>query len=155
MNKEIRKLSQSFRCAFRGIRQCVRTERNLRIHICAAGYVTVFAVMGRLGATRCAVLCVCFALMMGAELMNTAIERLCDRHASGYDGAVRDAKDIAAGAVFICALFSVLVGAIFFLRAESVHYILTFLRDKLWVAGVIALSVPVSVAFIFDLRGKL
>ena len=122
MNKEIRKLSQSFRCAFRGIRQCVRTERNLRIHICAAGYVTVFAVMGRLG---------------------------------GYDGAVRDAKDIAAGAVFICALFSVLVGAIFFLRAESVHYILTFLRDKLWVAGVIALSVPVSVAFIFDLRGKL
>lgn len=155
MNRKIRKLSQSFKWAFRGIRQCVQTERNLRIHICAAVYVTLFALIGRLDSVRCAVLCVCFALMMGAELMNTAIERLCDRHASGYDGAVRDAKDIAAGAVLVCALFSAAVGAMFFLRASVMDNIYLFLRDKLWLAGLVALSVPVSVAFIFDLKGKL
>ena len=105
MNKEIRKLSQSFRCAFRGIAQCAQTERNFRIHLSAAVYVGLFALIGRLPMAQCAILCLCFALMLGAELMNTAIERLCDRHARGYDEAVRDAKDIAAGAVLVCALF--------------------------------------------------
>lgn len=155
MNREIRRLSQSFKCAFRGIRQCIQTERNLRIHICAAVYVTIFAAIGRLDVIRCALLCVCFALMMGAELMNTAIERLCDRHASGYDGVVRDAKDIAAGAVFVCAIACVAVGAMFFLRAAVLTRIAIFFTDRLWMVGLLAVSLPVSIAFIFDLRGKL
>lgn len=155
MNKQIRKLSQSFKYAARGIRQCVHTERNFRIHLCAAVYVTLLALMGRLDGTKCAVLCVCFGLMLGAELMNTAIERLCDRDARGYDGAVRDAKDIAAGAVFVCALACALVGALFFLEPRTLHHIYLFLRDRVWIAGVLALSIPVSVAFIFNLRGKL
>lgn len=155
MNKQIRKLSQSFKFALRGIRQCIRTERNFRIHLCAALYVAVFALLGQMDGTRCAILCLCFAMMMGAELMNTAIERLCDRNARGYDGAVRDAKDIAAAAVFVCALFCVVVGAMFFLNAAIIDNIYDFLKGRLWVAGVIALTIPVSIAFIFDLRGRL
>lgn len=155
MNKQIRKLSQSFKYALRGINQCIRTERNFRIHLCAAIYVAAFALMGKLAQAQCAILCLCFAMMMGAELINTAIERLCDRDARGYDGAVRDAKDIAAGAVFLCALFCVIVGAMFFLNVAVIENILTFLRNRIWVVGVLALTVPVGVAFVFDLKGKL
>ncbi len=155
MNKQIRKLSQSFKYAVRGVRKCLHTERNFRIHLCAATYVALFALIGRLDRTKCAILCLCFGLMLGAELMNTAVERLCDRDARGYDGVVRDAKDIAAGAVLMCALACVFVGALFFLEPHTLRQIDLFLRDRIWVAGALALSIPVAVAFIFDLRGKL
>ena len=82
MKKNIRKLSESFLHAFRGLGLCVRGERNFRVHMTAAFYVIAFALMGRATATQAAILCICFGLTMSAELMNTAIERLCDRLAS-------------------------------------------------------------------------
>ena len=115
MKKNIRKLHESFQHAFRGLGLCIHGERNFRVHMTAAFYVTVFALMGRATAAEAAVLCLCFGLTMGAELMNTAIERLCDRQASGYDGFVRNAKDIAAAGVFVCAAACVAVGVCIFL----------------------------------------
>lgn len=152
MNKEIRKLSQSFRCAWRGIAQCAQTERNFRIHLSTAMYVGLFALIGELPMAQCAILCLCFALMLGAELMNTAIERLCDRNASGYDGAVRDAKDIAAGAVLICALFCVVIGAALFLRSGAIGTIIAFFTARIWAAGLLLLSLPFCIAFVFQVK---
>lgn len=146
---EITKLSNSFRCAFRGITLCVQTERNFRIHLCAALYVTVFACAARLNASSSALLCVCFSMMLGAELLNTAIERLCDRNACGYDGFVRDAKDIAAAAVFICALFCVVVGIILFSREAAVQNIITFFLQKLWALALLVLTLPFAAVFVF------
>ena len=96
----IRKFRESFLYAGRGLRLCITGERNFRVHMTAAFYVTAAAVMGHVTSTEAAVLCLCFGLTMGAELMNTAVERLCDKTARGYDRMVRDAKDIAAAAVF-------------------------------------------------------
>ena len=103
MKKNIRKLSESFLHAFRGLRLCIRDERNFRVHMTAAFYVILFGAFGGVSMTEAAILCICFGLTMGAELLNTAIERLCDKQASGYDGMVRNAKDIAAAGVFVCA----------------------------------------------------
>ena len=88
---------------------------NFRVHMVTAFYVTIFALLGEATAAEASILCVCFGLTMGAELMNTAIERLCDRQASGYDGFVRDAKDIAAAGVFVCAAACVAVGVCIFI----------------------------------------
>ena len=101
MKKNIRKLSESFLHAFRGLRLCIRDERNFRVHMTAAFYVILFGAFGGVSMTEAAILCICFGLTMGAELLNTAIERLCDKQASGYDGMVRNAKDIAAAGVFV------------------------------------------------------
>ena len=76
MKKNIRKLHESFQHAFRGLGLCIHGERNFRVHMTAAFYVTVFALMGRATAAEAAVLCLCFGLTMGAELMNTTMERL-------------------------------------------------------------------------------
>ena len=46
MKKNIRKLSESFLHAFRGLRLCIHDERNFRVHMTAAFYVTAAAVMG-------------------------------------------------------------------------------------------------------------
>ena len=47
MKKNIRKLHESFLNAFRGLGLCIHGERNFRVHMVAAFYVTVFALLGR------------------------------------------------------------------------------------------------------------
>lgn len=149
MNREIRKLRQSFACAFHGISSCLRTERNFRIHLTAAAYVTAAALLARLDAVRCAVLFLCFAVMLSAELMNTAVERLCDRQATGYDKLVREAKDIAAAAVVVCAGFCAAIGALFFLGEGAVWTLAAVFTARLWTLVPLALSIPAALWFIF------
>lgn len=63
----IRKFRESFLYAGRGLRLCITGERNFRVHMTAAFYVTAAAVMGHVTSTEAAVLCLCFGLTMGAE----------------------------------------------------------------------------------------
>ena len=149
MKKNIRKLHESFQHAFRGLGLCIHGERNFRVHMTAAFYVTVFALMGRATAAEAAVLCLCFGLTMGAELMNTAIERLCDRQASGYDGFVRNAKDIAAAGVFVCAAACVAVGVCVFLAEGVLLAALQYILAHLWIAMALVVTVPIALWFIF------
>lgn len=149
MGKNIRKLHESFQHALRGLGLCIKGERNFRVHMVTAFYVTVFALMGRADAVEGAVLCICFGLTMGAELMNTAIERLCDRQAYGYDGYVRNAKDIAAAGVFVCAVACAAVGVCIFLGRGVLRAALCFLFAHLWVAMVLLVTVPAALWFIF------
>ncbi len=149
MKKEIRKLRDSFRYAFRGMGLCVKGERNFRVHITAAFYVTLFALLGNVTFTEAAILFICFGLTMGAELMNTAIEYLCDRQATGYDGFVRNAKDIAAAGVFVCAAACVGVGLCIFLGNGLLIRALSFLGGNLWCVLPIAATVPAALWFVF------
>lgn len=149
---EMRKLRQSFRYAIRGVCLCIRSERNFRIHLTAAVYVTFFAVLGRLPMTQCAVLALSFGVMLGAELMNTAIEYLCDWKAEGYDRTVRDAKDIAAAAVFMCAVGCVVIGFLFF--APILPLLLQKLRTHLILLIVLVGSIPGALWFIFEFGRK-
>lgn len=149
MKKNIRKLHESFLNAFRGLGLCIHGERNFRVHMTAAFYVTVFALLGGADASAAAALCLCFGLTMGAELMNTAIERLCDRQASGYDGFVRNAKDIAAAGVVVCAAACVAVGVCIFLFEGVLLCALAWLAAHLWAAALLLLSVPAALWFIF------
>ena len=142
MKKNIRKLSESFLHAFRGLRLCIRDERNFRVHMTAAFYVILFGVFGGVSMTEAAILCICFGLTMGAELLNTAIERLCDKQASGYDGMVRNAKDIAAAGVFVCAAACVAVGACIFIGNGVLAAAIKFLWCRLWLGMAVVVTVP-------------
>ena len=149
MKKNIRKLSESFQHAFRGLALCIQGERNFRVHMTAAFYVTVFALLGGADAGEAALLCLCFGLTMSAELMNTAIERLCDRQASGYDGFVRNAKDIAAAGVVVCAAACAAVGVCIFLFGGVLPAALGWLLAHLWAAVVLLATVPAALWFVF------
>lgn len=108
-------LLRSFRCAFSGIGWALRTQRNLRIHALATVLVTALGLVDNITAWEwCAVLG-CIALVWAAELLNSALEILCDRITTEPDEHIRLAKDAAAGAVLICAIISVIVAAFVFL----------------------------------------
>jgi len=111
----ITSLLRSFRCAFSGIGWALRTQRNLRIHALASVLVIALGLVESITAWEwCAVLG-CIALVWAAELLNSALEILCDRITTEPDEHIRRAKDAAAGAVLICAIISVIVAALVFL----------------------------------------
>ena len=57
----------------------------------------------------------CCMLVLALELLNTAIENLCDIVTEEYHPIVKIVKDTSAGAVLIVALGSLLTGLIIFL----------------------------------------
>ena len=59
-------------------------------------------------------ICLCIGLVVSAELFNTAIERLVDLVSPQRHPLAGQVKDIAAGAVLVCALAAIAVGLIIF-----------------------------------------
>ncbi|WP_395718826.1 diacylglycerol kinase family protein [Prosthecobacter sp.] len=106
---------RSFAPAFEGLCWALRTQRNLRVHAAAVVIVTSAGVWLGLQAWEwCAVL-LAAGLVLTAELLNTAVEALADRVSREREEAIRRVKDVAAAAVLIAALISVVVGFIVFL----------------------------------------
>ena len=57
---------------------------------------------------------ICIGLVIAAELFNSAIERLVDLVSPQRHPVAGQVKDIAAGAVLVCALAAMVVGLIIF-----------------------------------------
>lgn len=105
---------RSARWAVSGIIYALRTERNMRFH--ASMLVMVVAAglgFGISGAEWIAVLLVS-ALVLAAELMNTAVENIVDLASPQRHPLAKAAKDTAAGAVLILGIAAVAVGLIVF-----------------------------------------
>ncbi len=110
----MKKLLKSFAYAAAGIIHGF-TERNFRVHICAVCFVTWFALrFYELSRAEWGVLLLTFAAVISAELVNTSVERLCDKVSPEHDEKIRRSKDCAAGAVLVSAIFAVIVGAVLF-----------------------------------------
>jgi len=109
-----RTLAESFRFAFEGVRQALRTERNLRIHTAAAAAVLALAFWLRVPAPGVALLVLAIGLVITAELFNTALEAAVDLSSPAYHPLAAVAKNVAAAAVLTAAAVSVAVGYIVF-----------------------------------------
>ena len=120
MNKgKRRSLRDSFGDALRGILFTVKTERNMRIHLTAAVYVLFFAPFLGVSRAEYAVLILTVALVIGAEGFNSAIEMLCDYAQKSYNPYIGKTKDIAAGAVLVCAVFAAIIGFVILWRPKE------------------------------------
>lgn len=106
---------RSFGYAFEGIYYTLRTQRNMRVH---AGIGLVAAILGLwlgISTVEWAVLLVMMALVFSLEMMNTVIEAIVDLVTGTYHPMAKIAKDVAAGAVLVAAIFAVGVGLFLFL----------------------------------------
>lgn len=109
-------LLSSFRWAWQGFAHCLRTQRNLRIHLTAAALALWFAGRFGLGRAENALLWLTIGLVIAAELFNTAAEKLTDLCSPGFDRRAGLIKDIAAGAVLAAAVAAAGVGICLFWR---------------------------------------
>ncbi|MBP2241666.1 undecaprenol kinase [Cytobacillus eiseniae] len=109
------RLIKSFGFAFTGIRTAILSERNMKIHLCIT-IIVIFASIG-LSISMIEWLFVILAIggMLSLEMLNSAIERVVDLVTEEYHPLAKQGKDIAAGAVLIYAMMSVMIGLIIFL----------------------------------------
>lgn len=105
---------KSFKHALNGISFCFHSERNFRIHIVVAIYALFFSRYYFFTRSDYIILFILFALVIGAEMINTAIEQFVNIETDSFNFRAKAAKDIAAGAVFVSAFFSVAIGILMY-----------------------------------------
>jgi diacylglycerol kinase len=64
----------------------------------------------------------CIAFVISMEMLNTAIEKLCDVVHKELHPDIKRVKDIAAGAVLVSAIFSLMTGLIIFLPKIILYF---------------------------------
>lgn len=106
---------ESFRHAFDGIKMIVKTERNMKIHLVMTILVILCSVLFGLTASEKAIVISLCALVICAELVNTAIENAVDMGTAVFNMYAKRAKDAAAGAVLVISFGALIAGLIIFI----------------------------------------
>lgn len=128
---------KGFYYAGRGIALALR-ERNFRFHLCAAAFVIFFAArFYELSQGEWAALLLTCGAVLSLELVNTAIERLCDKLSPQQDPKIGAVKDITAGAVLVSAIIAAAVGVCLFWDIEKFREIADFFSNPARLAGLI------------------
>ncbi len=112
--REARGLVRAFGCAVRGLRM-VRLERNTTIHVAAAIFVVLEAILLRVTALEWMVLVLAISAVVALELVNSVLERVASRVAPGQDEGIRLVKDAAAAAVLVTSVAAAAVGLAIFM----------------------------------------
>lgn len=145
--EELTRLFRSFGYAAAGIAHAVATQRNLRIHLCAVLVVIFFgALAGLEPAEWCAVI-LCCMVVISLELVNTALERLCDAVTEEKTTAIKRAKDCAAGAVLAAAVGAAAVAAV--LVNLHCRQIANAFAMYIWPRIVLPAGIILGVLFVF------
>ena len=108
------KIIDSFKYAFMGIYSAFKSERNMKIHVMMLLLVIVMGVLLNINMYEWIICINCFSLVIGAEMFNTAIEAVVDLAMPDIHDWAKLAKDVAAGAVLICAIGAATIGLIIF-----------------------------------------
>ena len=106
------KFTESMGHALDGIAYTTSHERNFKIEIIFACFITMASFILKVSIIEWAIL---ILVIVTLEMINTAIERCVDLVTKEYRELAKAAKDVAAGAVLIMSMFSVIIGIIIFL----------------------------------------
>ena len=100
---------------FNGILYTLKHERNMVIHFLVMILVIIAGIVFEITFVEWGVCFVLFALVLSLELMNTALENVVDLVTEEKRAKAKVAKDAAAGAVLVAAIFAVIIGISIFL----------------------------------------
>lgn len=100
----------SFKYAGEGLWHAVRTQRNFRIHLVFTVAIVALGLWLNLSRESWAVLALTIGIVLVTEMMNTAAEALVDLASPDYHPLAKLVKDVAAGAVLLIAIVSIVVG---------------------------------------------
>lgn len=115
MRYDYKKQLRSFGYAWKGIRCCIGKEQNLSFHLIATVVVIAAGISIGITRTEWMIVVLCIGVVIAAELFNTSIEKLVDLVSPGHHPIAGQVKDIAAGAVLVCAATAAVIGAFIFL----------------------------------------
>jgi len=110
-----RSLLDSFRFALDGMVHVIRTHRYMRYHLVITMAVIALSVLLRVTKIELITLVLVIALVLLAELFNTAVEVAVDMVTDAYHPLAKVAKDVAGAAVLVATLTALAVGGMVFL----------------------------------------
>ena len=114
MKQKSKKLINSFKYAFQGIKTVLKKEQNMKIHFIIMLLVILTGTILKLTKIEWIICIILFGIVLTAELFNTAIEIIVDMIMPNKDERAKNAKDISAGAVLVVAFSSAIVGLMIF-----------------------------------------
>lgn len=106
---------KSFYFAFQGLKLFFKTQHNAWIHAVSALIVIVLGFLLKINSAEWCWLIVAISMVFITEMLNTAIEFLCDFVSPEIHPQIKKIKDVSAAAVLIAALAAVAIGMIIFL----------------------------------------
>ena len=118
----IRKFLKSFCYAAKGILEVYSHEQNFKVHTLMAFLAVLMGAIFRIALWEWCFLFLVIALVIASEMINTALEKLCDLTQPEQDERVRVIKDVSAGMVLVCAVGALAVGFIIFLP-KLIHFL--------------------------------
>ena len=87
----------------------------MRVHLAVAVVVVLVGLWIGLDLAEWRWLIVAIAVVLVLEVINTATEQACNAITREFHPAIKAAKDVAAGAVLLSAVFAALIGTSIFL----------------------------------------
>ncbi len=105
----------SFKYAFKGIRELILSQPNAKIHLFAAFLVLFLGFFFQISSTEWCIVILCIYLVLAAEAFNTALEYLTDLVSPDFHPLAGKTKDLAAAGVLLTSIGAALCGLIIFL----------------------------------------
>ncbi len=148
----MKELIKSFGYAFQGLFTAIKKERNMRIHIVCMIYMYFFLFVFdffEITRTEFAIIFIANGLVVGAELINTAIESAVDLYGEEHTTLGKIAKDCGAGAVLVFTVFAVLCGIAIMYQPKAFKLLFTYFVENPLAIVLFLISVLIFSIFIF------
>src|SRR6266542_5055080 len=114
MNSE-HNLSMAFYHAFKGMQNFFLRERNGKIQLFIACTIVAAAFAFEISPMEWVIVLFCIGLVLALEMINSAIEMLCDFVHRYFHPDIKIVKDISAAAVLWASIISTSIGCIIFI----------------------------------------
>ena len=112
-------LLESFNYAFQGLVYVFRHQRNIRIHFGLAVLVLLASLFFNLSRVELLAVFIAITFVLVTEMINTAVEAAVDMVTTAFDPRAKIVKDVAAGAVLVAAVNSLVVAYFVFVDRAS------------------------------------
>lgn len=110
----MREFFKSFIYALNGIRATMREQRNAKVQVIIALITVGAGFYFDITVTEWCIILFAIGLVIGFEIMNSAVESLVDLVTLERKPLAGKVKDIAAGAVLFASVIAVIIGLLIF-----------------------------------------
>ncbi|MEJ8776555.1 diacylglycerol kinase family protein [Pseudogracilibacillus sp. ICA-222130] len=113
--KEDKKKGIGLSFAWNGIIQVIKREKNMRIHCIMALFAICFGFVFQISRLEWVTITIVIVLVFALEMMNSVCERIIDYVKPEISVEAKIIKDMAAGAVLVAAIGSIIIGSLIFI----------------------------------------
>jgi len=110
-----RKFIKSFKYAFEGIHYAFKNDQNLLAHILVAFLVINVSMALKVTPFEMGILGLTIMMVIVAEMVNSAIEKMVDLITKEHRQEAKIAKDVSAGMVLLTAFAAAIIGSLIFI----------------------------------------